>query len=146
MTALLSRRTLLQFGSTAVAGSIAGCTAFQQTGSVDLSVVNLTDERQAVTVTIDREQGDQIWKQQVDLPAREPNDGYKVETTNALREVSTDRSFTIHVSVEGTTTTARSRLTLTCADQDTKTDAVVVRILQDAAGSTTPDITVRSCG
>ena len=146
MTSPLSRRRLLHAGSVAVAASFAGCSAFQQTGSVDLAVVNLTNELRSVTVAIFHEQGEPIWKQRVDLPAREPNHGYEVKTTNALREVSADRSYTVRVSVEGTEATVRSGLTLTCTDDEQKKDAVVVRILQDAAGSITPDIKVHSCG
>ena len=146
MTSPLSRRTLLQLGSAAVAASFAGCSAFQQTGPVDLSVVNLTDELQTVTVTIDQGQSNPVWEQRVDLPAREPNHGYEVETTNALREISADQNLTIRVSVGGTEATARSGVTLTCIDEEQKKDAVVVRILQDAAGSITPDIKVQSCG
>ncbi|MFC4548714.1 MULTISPECIES: hypothetical protein [Halorussus] len=146
MPSTFSRRTFLRAGSGAVAATLAGCSASRRPGSVDLSVVNLTDQLRTVTVAVHRQRGKRIWRQRVDLPAREPNDGYRVETTNALRNVGADQKYSVRVSVDGTNATARETLSITCADEDGKTDAVVVRVLANGSGSVVPEIDVQSCG
>jgi uncharacterized protein (DUF2141 family) len=141
----MTRATRRRFLCAAAAGLavLGGCSSTPATGTADVSVANLTTRPRRVSVRIFDEDDALVWKQQVSLPARTSETAPETYTTNALQSVRSGHRFTVDAETDSGAS-RRGTLSIDCLADEQYTDAVTVRVV-DNAGSPAIEITESNC-